>query len=88
MDSMPWLGWGMGWMMLWMGLAGLAGLALLGVAVVLLVRWLGGPPRAAAQGADPALQEARLRLARGELTVEEYERIVAKLRESSRGGAG
>lgn len=80
------MGCGMGWMMLWMGLASLVGLVLVIVGAAVAVRWLSAPSRGAAAGSDPALHEARMRLARGELSPEEYDRIVAKLREGERRG--
>lgn len=74
-----WMFWGMTWMaVLWMLLGPVLTLGLLAALAVLVLRWLGLAGRGTV---DPALQEARLRLARGEITPEEYDRIVAKLRE-------
>lgn len=73
---------GMGWMMLWMGLGTLVVFGLGAVIVAVIVRWASTAGWGRRSDADPALQEARMRLARGELSIEEYDRIIAKLRES------
>jgi putative membrane protein len=72
----PWemmhdLGWGSGWMWL-MPLFGIAWFALLVVAIVLVIRWIGGgngSRGASARGARDILDE---RYARGEIDREEY----------------
>lgn len=81
------------WMMGWMGMGVLLNLVLLVLAAVLVtwvVRWVwtATAPRPGREGApgpgqDPAMQELRLRLARGEITVEEFDRLAAKLREGA-----
>lgn len=73
------------WMMLGMGLFGLMFLA----GIVLLVMWAvrrpgaphpGTPPMSEQERMDPALMIARERLAKGDLTPEQYEELARALR--------
>ena len=71
---------GHGMMMTFMGLALLAGLGGLALAVVGLVagiRWLvkGAPPSGAGQRADSALAVLRERYARGEISPDNFQRM-------------
>lgn len=71
------VGWGFGGM-----LEGLSFLVLLGLLVLVGVLLLRSRPPQPSQPPDEALQTARLRYARGEITAEELEEISRNLRRS------
>jgi putative membrane protein len=78
-------GYGYGWGgALWMSLSMLLGLALVGLAVWVLVRWLGGRPTAPGPSADvpSAIEVVQQRYARGEMDAATYEDMRRRLAES------
>ena len=70
-----WMGWGGGWGGMILPLAFFVGmLVLLGLGAVLLARQLRGRPVVAGTG-DAPLEIAQRRLAAGDITITEYEKI-------------